>query len=101
MAKYKKTQPALMLSSTAALKKTMDAIIRLGKAAGADETEVQFDETIDALTRFANNAIHQNVAERGITVSIRTVVEGRTARATTNRLDADSLRAAVESSLQL
>ena len=46
----------------------------------------------DSLTRFANNAIHQNVAERGLTVSIRTVVEGRTARATTNRIDEDSLR---------
>src|SRR4029077_17613046 len=76
-------------------------ILRLGNSAGADETEVQIDETIDALTRFANNAIHQNVAEHGITVSIRTVVDGRTARATTNRLDEGSLFAAVKSSLQL
>jgi len=89
------------LSSAAELKKTIDAVLRLGRAAGADETEVQLDETIDALTRFANNAIHQNVAEHGITVSVRTVVAGRTARATTNRLDEDSLRMAVESSLQL
>ena len=51
--------------------------------------------------RFANNAIHQNVAEHGVTISIRTVVDGRTARVTTNRLDEDSLRAAVGSSLQL
>jgi PmbA protein len=83
------------------LSKRIDAILRLGKIAGADETEVQIDETIDALTRFANNAIHQNVAEHGITVSIRTVVEGRTARATTNRLDEDSLRNAVQASLEL
>jgi PmbA protein len=90
-----------VLSPVAELTKTIHAVLRLGKAAGADETEVQLDETIDALTRFANNAIHQNVAEHGITVSVRTVVDGRTARATTNRLDEDSLRKAVESSLQL
>ena len=34
-------------------------------------------------------------------MSVRTVVEGRTARATTNRVDEDSLRAAIESSLSL
>ena len=59
------------------------------------------DEVDDALTRFANNAIHQNVAEHGLTVSVRTVVDGRTARATTNRIDEDSLRAAIEASLSL
>jgi PmbA protein len=89
------------LASEGDLKKRVDSVLRLGKIAGADETEVQVDETIDALTRFANNAIHQNVAEHGITISIRTVVDGRTARATTNRLDEDSLRAAVQASLQL
>lgn len=89
------------LAGAAEFKKTIDAVLRLGKARGADETEVQLDETIDALTRFANNAIHQNVAEHGVTVSVRTIVDGRTARATTNRLDEDSLRRAVESSLQL
>jgi len=89
------------LASESDLKKRIDSVLRLGKLAGADETEVQVDETIDALTRFANNAIHQNVAEHGITISIRAVVDGRTARATTNRLDEDSLRAAVQGSLQL
>ncbi len=80
---------------------TIDTVLRLAKSAGAGETEVHVDEVADALTRFANNAIHQNVAEHGLTVSIRTVVEGRTARATTNRLDQDSLRAAIDGSLSL
>src|SRR5260370_30495778 len=62
------------------LKKRIDIVLRLGKIAGADETEVHVDETIDALTRFANNAIHQNDAENGITTSIRTVVDDRTTR---------------------
>jgi PmbA protein len=101
MKKSSKSGSTGALSSAAELKKIIDAVLRLGKAAGAYETEVHFDETIEALTRFANNTIHQNVSEQGITVSVRTVVDGRSARATTNRLDEDSLRKAVESSLQL
>jgi len=83
------------------LHRIVDTVLRLAKSTGAEETEVHVDEVADALTRFANNAIHQNVAEHGLTVSIRTVVDGRTARATTNRIDEDSLRAAIESSLSL
>src|SRR5229473_933267 len=99
--KSKSAKSETHLASESDLKKRIDTVLRLGNIAGADETEVRVDETIDALTRFANNAIHQNVAEHGITISIRTVVDGRTARATTNRLDEDSLLAAVKSSLQL
>jgi PmbA protein len=76
-------------------------VLRLAKSAGAEEAEVHVDEVLDDLTRFANNAIHQNVSENGITVSIRTVAEGRTARVTTNRIDDNSLRAAIDSSLSL
>jgi len=83
------------------LRRIIDTVLRLAKSTGADETEVHVDETADSLTRFANNAIHQNVAERGLNVSIRTVVDSRTARATTNRVDQDSLRAAIEASLSL
>jgi predicted Zn-dependent protease len=83
------------------LRRIIDTVMRLAKTTGADETEVHVDETADSLTRFANNAIHQNVAERGLNVSIRTVVDSRTARATTNRVDEDSLRAAIDASLSL
>jgi PmbA protein len=83
------------------LRRIIDTVLRLAKSTGADETEVHVDETADSLTRFANNGIHQNVAEHGLNVSIRTVVESRTARATTNRVDEDSLRAAIEASLSL
>jgi PmbA protein len=83
------------------LRAIINTILRLAKSIGVEETEVHVDETADSLTRFANNAIHQNVAERGLNVSIRTVVDGRMARATTNRIDEDSLRAAIEASLSL
>jgi PmbA protein len=83
------------------LRNLIETVLRLAKSTGAEETEVHVDEATDALTRFANNGIHQNVCEHGLTLSIRTVAEGRTARATTNRTDEDSLRSTIEASLSL
>jgi PmbA protein len=69
---------------------------RVFKLSEADETEVEISATTDALTRFANNTIHQNVAEQVIQISVRAVVDGRTARSSTNKRDDDSLRRAAE-----
>ena len=89
------------LLSSRDLRGIMDTALRLAKSTGSAETEVHVDEVADALTRFANNGIHQNVFEHVVTVSIRTATGGRTARATTNRLGEDSLRATIEASLSL
>jgi PmbA protein len=74
---------------------------RVLKLSDADETEVDIGATTDALTRFANSTIHQNVAEHTIGISVRAVVDGRTARASTNKSDEESLRRAVESAISL
>jgi len=95
----KNVSPAL--SSERELRAIIDAVLRIAKSLGVTETEVHIDESISALTRFANNAVHQNVAEHSVNVSVRTAVDQRTARVTTNRLDEDSIRAAIESSLSL
>jgi PmbA protein len=83
------------------LRAITDRVLRIAKSIGIAETEVHVDEVIDALTRFANNSIHQHVAEHGLTVSLRVVVDGRTARVTTNRIEEDALRAALESAASL
>ena len=54
------------------------------KYSDADETELIVGGGANQLTRFANNVIHQNVAEEGYLLSVRTVYGSRTARATTN-----------------
>jgi PmbA protein len=92
---------AAMLRPERQLHQIAASVLRLAKERGVPETEVHIEETIQALTRFANNAIHQHVAEQGLVVSIRTVVDGRTARVTTNRVEEDALRAAVEDCLSL
>jgi predicted Zn-dependent protease len=75
-----------------------DIFNRITKASSADEVEVLFSGGRFALTRFANNTIHQNVEDENHVVSVRTAFGGRTARATTNKFDDDSLRRVVESS---
>jgi len=75
-----------------------DIFDRVRKLSTADETEVLFSGGRFALTRFANNTIHQNVEDENHVVSVRTVFGGRTARATTNKFDDESLRRVVESS---
>ena len=74
---------------------------KLKKYSTADETEALFFGGKSALTRFANNTIHQNVAEENYGVSVRTVFGQRTARASTNKLDDDSLKRVVEASESL
>lgn len=71
---------------------------RVKKLSSADEVEVHFSGGRFALTRFANNIIHQNVEDENHLVSVRTVFGGRTARATTNKFDDASLCRVVESS---
>jgi predicted Zn-dependent protease len=59
---------------------------------GDADAEVTVTDATDALTRFANSYIHQNVAEEGTRVNLRVAVEGRVAFSTTDRTDDESLR---------
>jgi len=70
---------------------------KLRKHSSADEIELLISNGRSALTRFANNTIHQNVAEEETHISVRVSFGGRTARATTNKHDDDSLRRVVKS----
>ncbi|HEV2729030.1 MAG TPA: TldD/PmbA family protein [Terriglobales bacterium] len=71
---------------------------RIRKHSIAEEVEALFYGGRSALTRFANNTIHQNVAEENYGVSVRTAFGGRTARATTNKFDNESLKRVVQAS---
>ncbi len=70
---------------------------RVKRYSSADEVEAIVYGGHSALTRFANNTIHQNVAEEGYVVSVRAVFGGRTARASTNKFDDGSLKQVVKS----
>ncbi len=81
--------------------KAADIFGKIKKYSTADEVEALIYGGHSALTRFANNTIHQNVAEENYVVSVRTAFDGRTARATTNKLDDESLKRVVQASEKL
>jgi PmbA protein len=78
-----------------------DVFEKIKKLSTADEVEVLSYGGHSALTRFANNVIHQNVAERNVIISVRSAFGQRTARATTNKFDDESLKRVVEASEKL
>jgi predicted Zn-dependent protease len=78
-----------------------DIFDRIRRFSTADEVEAIFTDSRFALTRFANNTIHQNVEEENSIVSIRTNFGGRTARAAANQFDEESLQRAVRASENL
>ena len=77
--------------------KAQEIFDRIRKFSTVDDVEVIFYSTNYSLTRFANNTIHQNVSEVNESASIRVAFDGKTARATTNRFDDESLKCAVQS----
>ena len=67
----------------------------------AEQTEVAYLATESALTRFANNFIHQNVAEKNHELRVRAIVGKRMGVATTNRLDDQSLQRVAEQACEI
>lgn len=65
-----------------------------------DGTEVAYRGGESALTRFANNYIHQNVSENDTHLSVRVIVDEKVGVASTNDLSEDSLRHVLEIALQ-
>lgn len=64
---------------------------RAAKVTPADAAEAVVISQASALTRFAGNRIHQNVAESDTQLSIRAVLGTQTGVASTNRFDDDAL----------
>jgi len=72
------------LTAEGELKQFMSGLL---ERSPAQQTEVMVTEWDSALTRFANNGIHQNVAERNVSVRVRVVKDGKTGVASINQLN--------------
>jgi predicted Zn-dependent protease len=70
-------------------------------ASTADQTEVLVFSEHQALTRFANNHIHQNVEETDMSVRVRVVLGQKIGVATSNDVSEASLKALVERATNL
>ncbi len=78
---------------------TEDLLKRALRFSQAEETQVIITAHDSSLTRFANNVIHQNVAETNVSVTIRAAVGKRSGTASTNNLDDGALGQAAERAL--
>jgi predicted Zn-dependent protease len=79
-----------------------DRVSRIARELGSPDVEAAVTAESQALTRFANNAIHQNVAETSAGhIDVRAWIDGRTARASTNRLTGEAVRGAVEQAIAI
>jgi PmbA protein len=67
----------------------------------ADEIETTLNAQKDALTRFAGNIIHQNVAEEGQSLFIRTITGKKTGSTSTNLFDDESLTRSVDAAVTI
>ncbi|TMG36260.1 MAG: TldD/PmbA family protein [Chloroflexi bacterium] len=67
----------------------------------ADQTEVMVSEWDSALTRYANNGIHQNVAERNVSVRVRVVKDERTGVASLNQMSDAALTDVLQRALAI
>jgi len=94
-----KTESALL--PVARCEEMFTAAAAAARASGVRDLEATVGAGIHALTRFANNTIHQNVADRAGYLSIRALIDGRTARASTNRLDREGIKQVVEQAIAI
>lgn len=81
------------------LKTICGNILRRVEAGGA-AGEVYITVFDEALTRFANNIIHQNVSESNIQIALRVLIGLRSGTALTNRVDDAALDELVEVALR-
>jgi predicted Zn-dependent protease len=75
------------------------ALLEAARAAGSDQAEALVVASDDALTRFAGNRIHQNVASTDTELQLRAVVGSQVGVASTNATDAAGIEACAASAL--
>src|SRR2546426_3348389 len=76
-------------------------VVQAARSEGVGDVEAMLGVGSHALPRFANNTIHQNVAERGGHISVRALIDRRTARASSNRFDPDSIRRVTQEAIAI
>src|ERR1700737_4563869 len=84
-----KSMETARLTEPAQVKRFIDDLLH---ASPAQQTEVMVTEWDSALTRFANNGIHQNVAERDVSVRVRVVKDAKTGVASINQMNEKAAR---------
>jgi predicted Zn-dependent protease len=82
----------------AEVRRIVDTVIG---ASRADQTEVEFFSNNSALTRFANNYIHQNVEHTDVDVRVRAVIGQKIGIASSNEISEEALTRLVVRAVEL
>lgn len=79
----------------------LEEIVKKGLSySQADQTQVAVGVAESNLTRFASSAIHQSVAERNATVTVRAIIGKKIGFATSNSIEQDEVRRTVEKAVE-
>ena len=87
-----------MANSQKELEKVLDKVLEYSSA---DQTEVLAAERTQALTRFSNSQIHQNMAEKNIHLSVRVVKDNRIGWSSTHSFEKKSIEKTVDLALTI
>jgi predicted Zn-dependent protease len=87
-----------MMLGEAEIKRIAQAVLA---ASRADQTEVEVFANDSALTRFANNYIHQNVEHSDVDVRVRSVIGRKIGIASTNETSPEALAAVAAKAFEL
>lgn len=90
-----------MIIGMARIKDLLDGALEALRRAGAGQGHAEYVGGSIALTRFAENRIHQNVSEEGGRVNLVAAVGRRLGAATTNRIDAEGFSNAASRAVAL
>ncbi len=95
------TAPPTVLASREDARVLLDQALERARALGADQAEAILEETDEALTRFANNQIHQNVAAHLRRLTLRVFRGAKIGVAGTNRTDREGVAACAGRALEI
>ena len=80
------------------IKNILDKVMDISTA---DETEAYVGSHRNALTRLAENRIHQNVSEDDAHLSVTAILGKRMGDASTNKLDDESIKKTVANAIEI
>ena len=83
------------------LHKNVDEGLAYAKTIGATNTEIVISQTVEDLTRFANNSIHQSVSLTDSLVHVRVVVGKKIGVVRTNVFSGEGVRWAIKTAKEL
>jgi len=86
--------------STSRAQELAAELLAAARSAGADQAEALVVASDEALTRFAGNRIHQNVASSDVELQVRAVIGTKVGVSSSNRVDGAGIEAVAQAAVE-